>query len=114
VVSALDVNELLDQVDLNAALDQLDTTGCWTGSTSTAGMALFGVRVVRDDGTGASGRRAIVRTLAFPLSFLFLGLGFVGILLGDRRRALHDVIAGTAVIYSWDARAARLRFLSRG
>jgi hypothetical protein len=46
VVSALDVNELLDQVDLNAALDQLDTTGCWTGSTSTAGMALFGVRVV--------------------------------------------------------------------
>ena len=39
---------------------------------------------------------------------------FAGILLGDRRRALHDVIAGTAVIYSWDARAARLRFLSRG
>ena len=28
--------------------------------------------------------------------------------------ALHDVIAGTAVIYSWDARAARLRYLSRG
>ena len=59
------------------------------------------------------GRRAIVRTLAFPLSFLILGLGFLGILLGDQRRALHDVIAGTAVVYSWDARAARLRFLSR-
>jgi hypothetical protein len=39
---------------------------------------------------------------------------FVGILVGDRHRALLDVIAGTAVIYSWDARAARLRFLSRG
>ena len=77
-------------------------------------MALFGVRVVRDDGTDASGCRAVVRTLAFPLSFLFLGLGFAGILVGGRRRALHDVIAGTAVIYSWDARAARLRFLSRG
>jgi uncharacterized RDD family membrane protein YckC len=85
----------------------------WASSGRTAGMALFGVRVVRDDGTDASGRRAVVRTLALPLSFLFLGLGFVGILLGDRRRALHDVIAGTAVIYSWDARAARLRFLSR-
>jgi uncharacterized RDD family membrane protein YckC len=85
----------------------------WAASGRTAGMALFGVRVVRDDGTGASGRRAVVRTLAFPLSFLFLGLGFVGILLGGQRRALHDVIAGTAVIYSWDARAARLRFLSR-
>jgi uncharacterized RDD family membrane protein YckC len=86
----------------------------WAASGRTAGMALFGVRVVRDDGTGASGRRAVVRTLAFPLSFLFLGLGFVGILVGGQRRALHDVIAGTAVIYSWDARAARLRFLSRG
>ena len=61
-----------------------------------------------------SGRRAVVRTLAFPLSFLFLGLGFAGILVGGRRWALHDVIAGTAVIYSWDPRAARLRFLSRG
>ena len=85
----------------------------WAASGRTAGMALFGVRVVRDDGTDASGRRAVLRTLALPLSFLFLGLGFAGILLGDRRRALHDVIAGTAVIYSWDARAARLRFLSR-
>ncbi len=87
---------------------------CWAASGRTAGMALFGVRVVTDDSTDASGRRAVVRTLALPLSFLFLGLGFAGILLGDRRRALHDVIAGTAVIYSWDARAARLRFLSRG
>ena len=86
----------------------------WAASGRTAGMALFGVRVVQDDGTDASGRRAVVRTLALPLSFLFLGLGFAGILLGDRRRALHDVIAGTAVIYSWDARAARLRFLSQG
>jgi uncharacterized RDD family membrane protein YckC len=86
----------------------------WAASGRTAGMALFGVRVVRDDGTDASGRQAIVRTLALPLSFLLLGLGFAGILLGGRRRALHDVIAGTAVIYSWDARAARLRFLSRG
>jgi uncharacterized RDD family membrane protein YckC len=85
----------------------------WATSGRTAGMAMFGVRVVREDGTAASGRRAVVRTLAFPLSFLLLGLGFVGILVGGQRRALHDVIAGTAVIYSWDARAARLRFLSR-
>ena len=88
--------------------------GSWAASGRTVGMALFGVRVVRDDGTDASGRQAVVRTLALPLSFLLLGLGFVGILLGGQRRALHDVIAGTAVIYSWDARAARLRFLSRG
>ena len=85
----------------------------WAANGRTAGMALFGVRVVREDGTDASGRQAVVRTLALPLSFLLLGLGFAGILFGDRRRALHDVIAGTAVIYSWDARAAWLRYLSR-
>ena len=36
------------------------------------------------------------------------------ILPGGQCRALRDVIAGTAVIYSGDAWAARLRFLSRG
>ena len=85
----------------------------WAASGKTFGMAVFGVRVVRPDGTDATWRQAVVRTLALPLSFLLLGLGFLGILVGDKRRALHDVIAGTAVVYSWDARAARLRFLSR-
>jgi uncharacterized RDD family membrane protein YckC len=85
----------------------------WGLNGKTPGGGLFGVQVLTDDGRDVSGRRAIGRTLAFPLSFLILCLGFLGILLGDRRRALHDVIAGTVVVYSWDARAARLRFLSR-
>jgi uncharacterized RDD family membrane protein YckC len=85
----------------------------WGLNGRTAGGALFGLQVLREDGGDVSGRRAIGRTLALPLSFLILCLGFLGILLGDRRRALHDVIAGTVVVYSWDARAARLRFLSR-
>ena len=71
----------------------------WGLNGRTAGGGLFGVQVVTDDGGDVSGRRAVGRTLAFPLSFLILGLGFLGILLGDRRRALHDVIAGTAVVY---------------
>ena len=85
----------------------------WGLNGKTPGGGLFGLQVLTDDGRDVSGRRAIGRTLAFPLSFLILCLGFLGILLGDRRRALHDVIAGTVVVYSWDARAARLRFLSR-
>jgi len=85
----------------------------WGLNGKTAGGGLFGLQVLRDDGGDVSGRRAIGRTLALPLSFLILCLGFLGILLGDRRRALHDVIAGTVVVYSWDARAARLRYLSR-
>lgn len=84
----------------------------WGASGRTFGMALLGIRVVRRDGGEMDTRRGIVRTVAFPFSFI-LGLGFLGILFGDERRALHDVAAGTAVVYAWDARAARLRFLAR-
>jgi len=68
---------------------------------------------VRADGMRAEPRRGVVRALVFPLSFLLFGLGFLGILVQRERRALHDLIAGTAVVYSWDARSARLRFLAR-
>jgi uncharacterized RDD family membrane protein YckC len=86
----------------------------WAASGKTFGMAVLGVQVVSREGGTAGPRRAIVRTLVFPLSFLLLGLGFVGILIDGERRALHDIIAGTAVVYTWDARAQRLRFLDRG
>jgi uncharacterized RDD family membrane protein YckC len=85
----------------------------WAASGKTFGMALLGVRVVRADGTAAGPRNAVLRTLALPLSFLLFGLGFAGILVQREHRALHDLIAGTAVVYAWDARAARLRFLAR-
>ena len=85
----------------------------WGASGKTLGMALLGVKVVAADGTQAGPRRAAIRTLAFPLSFLLFGLGFTGILFQRDRRALHDMIAGTAVVYYWEARAARLRYLDR-
>ena len=85
----------------------------WAVSGKTVGMALLGIRVVRADGSAARPRNAVLRTLALPLSFLTLGIGFLPIIFGTQRRALHDGIAGTAVVYSWDARGARLRFLAR-
>jgi uncharacterized RDD family membrane protein YckC len=85
----------------------------WAVSGRTFGMAVLGIRVVRADGAVAEPRRGVVRALVFPLSFLLFGLGFLGILVQRERRALHDLIAGTAVVYSWDARGARLRFLAR-
>lgn len=85
----------------------------WSLGGKTIGMAILGIQVVRTDGTPIGVRQAVLRTLALPLSFLLLGLGFVGILVGRDRHALHDRLAGTAVVYSWDARAARLRWLAR-
>ena len=85
----------------------------WAASGRTFGMAVLGIRVVRADGLTLKPRQGVIRALVFPLSFLLLGLGFLGILVQREHRALHDLIAGTAVIYAWDARAARLRFLAR-
>jgi uncharacterized RDD family membrane protein YckC len=85
----------------------------WTLGGRTIGMALLGIRVVRTDGSMIGARHAVLRTLTLPLSFLILGLGFLGILTNRDRHALHDRLAGTGVVYSWDARAARLRWLAR-
>ena len=76
-------------------------------------MALLGIRVIRADGTVLPPKQGVLRSLVFPLSFLLFGLGFIGILVQHEHRALHDLIAGSAVVYSGDARAAQLRFLAR-
>jgi uncharacterized RDD family membrane protein YckC len=86
---------------------------CWAVDGRTPGMAVLGIRVVRADGTVLPPKQAVLRALVFPLSFLLFGLGFLGILVQHEHRALHDLIAGSAVVYSWDARAAHLRFLAR-
>lgn len=57
----------------------------WAVSGRTFGMAVLGIRVVKADGTALEPSRGVVR----------------------------DQIAGRAVIYAWDARAAQLRFLAR-
>jgi uncharacterized RDD family membrane protein YckC len=85
----------------------------WAVASRSFGMYVLGLRVVRADGTEITPRQGVLRALVFPLSFLLLGLGFIGILVQHEHRALHDLIAGTAVVYAWDARAARLRFLAR-
>ena len=86
---------------------------CWAAAGRTPGMALLGLRVVRADGGDLDPWRGVLRALVFPLSIILCGLGFVGILTQREHRALHDLLAGTAVIYSWDARAARLRRLAQ-
>jgi len=85
----------------------------WAANGKTLGMTLLGVHVVQADGTRLEPRQGWLRSLTFPLGFLTLGLGFLGILVQREHRAVYDLIAGTAVVYAWDARAARLRFLAR-
>jgi uncharacterized RDD family membrane protein YckC len=85
----------------------------WAVSGRTLGMAVFGLQVVTAEGQPIGPRQAVLRTLALPLSFLFFGIGLLGVLFQRERRALHDLLVGTAVVYAWDARAAHLRWMAR-
>jgi uncharacterized RDD family membrane protein YckC len=93
----------------------------WWASTAVAGrtpaMLLLGLRIVARDGSALRQRAAVVRTLLLPVTTVPFGIGFLGLLLDRERRALHDLGAGSVVVYDWGGRTARLpsplgRFLS--
>jgi uncharacterized RDD family membrane protein YckC len=85
----------------------------WAVGGKTLGMAIFGLQVVTTQGGPIGVRQAVVRTLGLALSVAFFWFAFWGIIFQRERRALNDLLAGTAVVYSWDARAARLRWMAR-
>ncbi|MFL5816096.1 MAG: RDD family protein [Conexibacter sp.] len=84
----------------------------WVGFGRSPGMSLLGLRIVRADGSALDRRHALIRLLTYPLGFLTLGAGFLGIIFGRTRQAIYDRIADTAVVYDWDAEAAKLRELA--
>ena len=85
-----------------------------TGWASTAvagrtpGMAIVGLRIVSRMGDPLWGRRAFLRVLTLPLSLVLTGLGLLGIVFDRECRALHDVIAGSTVVYDWGDRMATM------
>lgn len=85
----------------------------WLLRSKSPGMALLGLRIVRADGSELDHQHALVRLAAFPLGFLTLGFGFLGIIFGRSRQAIYDRVADTAVVYGWDAEAAKLRALAK-
>jgi len=79
----------------------------------TLGMSFVGLEVVTKTGGDVDMRHAVIRTIFLPISLVVAGIGILIILVNRDRRALHDLMAGTAVVYSWNARAARLRLLAK-
>jgi uncharacterized RDD family membrane protein YckC len=72
--------------------------GFWVLLGRTPGMRLMGIRVTSGAGERLTLTRALCRLVGIALSFVTLGLGFLLILVDDRRRALQDRLAGTVVV----------------
>ncbi|MBN1667812.1 MAG: RDD family protein [Anaerolineales bacterium] len=83
----------------------------WWLTGQTPGKYLLGLRVVTVKGQRVPPWRAALRYLGYILAALPLFVGFVWILVDDRRQGWHDKLAGTCVIYTWAARPDE-RFLA--
>ncbi len=73
-------------------------TALWWWRGQTVGMMAVRIAVTDRMGNHVPFWRALLRTCAWPLSLLPLGIGLVMIALDRESRALHDMIAGTAVV----------------
>jgi len=76
----------------------------WTITGQTIGKAIMGIKVVQLNGRKMSVLRSIVRYFGYYPAGLAFGLGFLWILIDDRRAGWHDLLAKTCVVYAWDAR----------
>jgi len=66
---------------------------------ATAGQRICRLRVVDAmDGGRITFMRGLLRVLGMTLSGLILGIGFLMAAFTERKRALHDIIAGTCVV----------------
>jgi uncharacterized RDD family membrane protein YckC len=76
----------------------------WTIAGQTPGKGIMGLKILPRKGGKLKVGRAFLRYLGYYLSIIPFGLGILWILIDDRRLAWHDKIAGTCVVYSWEAR----------
>lgn len=70
----------------------------WSTTGQTPGDRLLRIRVATSRGGVLRPRRALVRFAGLTLAALPLMLGYLMILVDDRRRGLHDVLARSVVV----------------
>lgn len=110
--SSLPFETFLNEDVLSVILTAVLTTGIaigypllfWTMTGQTPGKMLMGLRVVTTDGNYLSLGQSALRYFGYFIAALPLYLGFFWILVDDRRQGWQDKIAGTCVVYTWNAR----------
>jgi uncharacterized RDD family membrane protein YckC len=73
----------------------------WSLAGQTLGQRAMRLVVLTADGSGPpTPMRSTVRVLWLGLCILVLFTGFLPALVDDRRRGLHDIVAGTVVVHA--------------
>lgn len=74
--------------------------GFWMLAGQTPAKRVMGLRIVRTDGDRVRAGNAVRREVGYVISGI-LFLGYLWILIDNRRQGFHDKLAGTIVVYSW-------------
>ena len=77
--------------------------GFWLLAGQTPGKRAMGLRVVRTNGQRLTFWAATVRWLSYAVTAI-LFLGYLWVLVDNRRQGFHDKLARTFVIYAWPER----------
>lgn len=87
--------------------------GFWLLAGQTPGKRVMGLRVVRNDGQRLTLGNCVRRIIGYWVSAI-LFLGYLWILVDNRRQGFHDKIAGTFVVYTWPDAGPHAHAVSRG
>jgi uncharacterized RDD family membrane protein YckC len=106
------VGSLVGEFKVDTTLDRLLAAGAWLLTVgayfvtfwSTVGqtpaMRMMDIRVRIADGETPPGiPRSFVRLIGLGLAIIPLFAGFLPVLVDDRRRGIHDMLAGTVVVH---------------
>jgi uncharacterized RDD family membrane protein YckC len=75
----------------------------WSLTGQTIGQRVMGLRVVRLNGRRMGFFRSLLRWIGYQVCIFTLGIGFLWVLVDNRRMGWHDKLARTCVIYAWPA-----------
>jgi uncharacterized RDD family membrane protein YckC len=86
------------------ALGSLYLVGFWSLGGQTPGMRFLGIRLDLE-GRGLRLGRSVKRLVGMVLATLAFGIGYLGIIFDERRRAWDDRLSGVDVVYEGNERA---------
>lgn len=96
----MDISKFFLEIFITALITAVITIVFWSKFSATPGKMLKKIVIVdAKTGTKPTNKQDIIRYLGYFFSGAFFGLGVIWIFFDKKRRAWHDFMAGTVVVY---------------